>query len=152
MSYWRKISPRGAVMDLLEYWRQPTPYRWQILTLSVAITFTMMMVLIPESVRKPPEKPEVTFISTFAPGRTDAEIMASNIENQKLQDQLTAEREKREEERRERARALGRATFIDVDALEAQMRRRLAAQEAAQEAARARAAEQQQQQQTQPAQ
>lgn len=144
MSYWRNVSPRGALSDLVDYWRQPTPYRWQILALSVAITFTMMMLFIPESQRAPPAEPEVTWISTFAPDRTDEEIAASNLENQKRQDILRAEQERREEARRERARALGRATFIDVDALEAQTRRRLAAQEAAQQAARARAAEQQQ--------
>ncbi|OYW46827.1 MAG: hypothetical protein B7Z33_00135 [Sphingomonadales bacterium 12-68-11] len=150
MSYWRKISPSGAIGDLFAYWRQPTPYRWPILGLSMAITLTMLLVLIPETVRKPPDPPEVTWISTFEAGRTDAQIAASNLANQQRQDVLTAERAQREEERRERARALGRATFIDVDSLEAQMKRRLAAQEAAQAAARARAAEQQQQQ-TQPA-
>jgi hypothetical protein len=144
MSYWRKVSPRGAVSDLVEAWRQPTPYRWQILGLSVALTFTMMVLLIPESTRVPPRRPDVTFITTFAPGRTDAEIAASNLENEKRQEKLEAERLAREEERKERARILGRATGIDVDKLEAQMKRRLAAQEAAQEEARrARAASEQ---------
>jgi hypothetical protein len=132
------------VSDLVEAWRQPTPYRWQILGLSVALTFTMMVLLIPESTRVPPRRPDVTFITTFAPGRTDAEIAASNLENEKRQEKLEAERLAREEERKERARILGRATGIDVDKLEAQMKRRLAAQEAAQEEARrARAASEQ---------
>ena len=144
MRYINRFSPRGAVdaiSDLMDYWRQPTPYRWQILGLSVAITFTMMVLFIPESQRAEPRPPEVTYISTFAPDRTDAEIEASNIANQKRQEELEKQRLAREEERKERARALGRATGIDVDALEAQMKRQLAAQEAAQEAARrARAA------------
>jgi hypothetical protein len=144
MRYINRFSPRGAVdalSDLLDYWRQPTPYRWQILGLSVAVTFTLMVLFIPESQRPEPRRPHVTYIPTFAPGRTDEEIAASNLENQKRQEQLEAERLAREEERKERARILGRATGIDVDALEKQMTRRLAEQEAAQEAARrARAA------------
>jgi hypothetical protein len=144
MRYMNRFSPRGAVdalSDLLDYWRQPTPYRWQILGLSVAITFTLMVLFIPETQRAEPRRPDVTYISTFAPGRTDEEIAASNLENQKRQEELEAQRLAREEARKERARILGRATGIDVDALEAQMKRRLAEQEAAQEAARrARAA------------
>jgi hypothetical protein len=139
MRYMNRFSPRGAVdalSDLLDYWRQPTPYRWQILGLSVAMTFTLMVLFIPETQRAEPRAPDVTYISTFAPGRTDAEIAASNLANQKRQEELEAERLAREEERKERARTLGRATGIDVDALEAQMKRRLAEQEAAQAAAR----------------
>jgi hypothetical protein len=136
MGYWQRFSPRGGLEDFLAYWRQPTPYRWQILGLSVALTFTMMVLLIPESQRVEPRRPDVTYISTFAPGRTDEEIAASNLANQKRQEELEAEREAREERRKERARVLGRATGIDVDALEAQMKRRLAQQEAAQAAAR----------------
>jgi hypothetical protein len=147
MRYIDRFSPRGAVdaiSDLMDYWRQPTPYRWQILGLSVAITFTLMVLFIPESQRPEPRRPDVTYISTFAPDRTDAEIMASNIANQKRQEELEAQRLAREEERKERARILGRASGIDVDRLEAQMKRRLAAQEAAQEEARrARAASEQ---------
>jgi hypothetical protein len=147
MRYINRFSPRGAVnalSDLFDYWRQPTPYRWQILGLSVAITFTLMVLFIPESQRPEPRRPDVTYISTFAPGRTDAEIAASNLAHQKRKEELEAQRLAREEERKERARILGRATGIDVDALEEQMKRRLAEQEAAQAAARrARAASEQ---------
>ena len=120
MSYWRNISPRGAIADLIDFWRQPTPYRWQILGLSVALTFTMMVLLIPESQRVPPPRPQITFITTFEAGRSDDEIVASNIENQKRQDRIEAEMKARAERRREAFRALGRASGFDVDALEKQ--------------------------------
>jgi hypothetical protein len=136
MRYLQRFSPRSGLEDFFEYWRQPTPYRWQVLGVSVALTFTMMVILIPESQRIEPRAPDVTYISTFAPDRTDEEIAASNLANQQRQERLKAERLAREEERKERARILGRATGIDVDKLEDQMKRRLAQQEAAQEAAR----------------
>lgn len=126
MGYWSRFSPQGAIADFIEQWRQPTPYRWQILGVSVALTFTMMVLLIPESERAPPARPEVTYISTFAPDRTEAEIIQSNIENQKRQDLLEAERAAREERRREAYRALGRASGFDVEELEEYYRERLA--------------------------
>ena len=135
MSYWSRFNPRGAFADLVDYWRQPTPYRWQILALSVAITFTGMVLLIPESERQPPKHPTVTYISTFEPGRTDAEIEASNLANQRHQDELEAQRAAADERRKERVRALARATGIDVEAME----RQIAADKARDEAAAARA-------------
>ncbi len=117
MSYWRNISPRGAVDDFVHEWRRPNPYRWRVLGVSVAATFTLMVVMIPDSERVEPRPPKVTWISTFAPGRTDAEIIASNIENQKHKDQLAAERAERAERKKEAARALARASGFDPDEL-----------------------------------
>jgi len=135
MSYWRNISPRGALADLVHEWRQPTPYRWQILSVSVAATFALMVVMIPESQRVPPPRPEVTYITTFAPGRSEADIVASNIANQKQQDEIAALRAEQAERRREAYKALGRATGLDVDAMEAEIERERAAEAAAAERA-----------------
>jgi hypothetical protein len=62
----------------------------------------------------------VTYITTFDPDRTDAEIMASNLENQKLKEQREAAAAARAERRRENARALARATGLDPEELERQ--------------------------------
>jgi len=120
MSFWRQISPRGAVGDFVHEWRRPNPYRWRVLGVSVAATFAMMVILIPESQRIEPRPPEVTWISTFEPGRTDAEIVVSNIENQKRKDERKAEAEARAERKRDAARALARASGFDPDELERQ--------------------------------
>jgi hypothetical protein len=120
MTFWRRISPRGAIEDLVHEWRRPNPYRWRILGVSVAATFALMVVMIPESERVEPQPPEVTWITTFKPDRTDAEIVASNIENQKRKEAREAQAEARAEERRQRARALGEAMGFDVDELERQ--------------------------------
>jgi hypothetical protein len=120
MNFRRRISPRGAIADFIELWRAPQPYRWQILGLSVALTFTMMMLLIPKSERIPPARPEVTFISTWEEGRTDEEIIASNIENQRRKDEAAALAAERQARRREAFRALGKASGFDVDELERQ--------------------------------
>ena len=107
-------------MDLIHEWRAPNPHRWQVLGVSVAATFAMMVVFLPDSQRVPPPKPEVTWITTFAADRSDAEIVASNEANQRIQDERAAAAAAREERRKEAFRALGRATFLDVDKLEEQ--------------------------------
>ena len=120
MSYWRRISPRGAVSDFIEDWRRPQPYRWQILGLAVAITFAMMVFLIPDSQRIPPARPEVTYITTWQEGRTDEEIAASNAANQARKEEAARLAEERQARRREAFRALGKASGFDVDELERQ--------------------------------
>ena len=138
MRYVHRFSPRvaaSALGDLVAYWRQPTPYRWQILGVSVGLTFTLMVLFSPESQRVEPRPPDVTLISTFEPGRSDAEIMASNIENQKRQDELRAMREAAAERKREAYKALGRASGFDVEAMERQIDRERAAEAAAAAAA-----------------
>lgn len=120
--YFRDVSPVGAMGDLLEYWQQPTPYRWTIVAVSIAATAIVLAVFIPKSERALPEKPTITWISTFEEGRTDAEIVESNIENQQFQDRLNAELEARAERRRENYRALARASGFDPDELERQYR------------------------------
>ena len=120
MSFWRQISPRGAVGDFVHEWRRPNPYRWRVLGVSVAATFTLMVIVIPDSQRMEPRAPEVTWISTFRPDRTDEDIVASNIENQKRKDRLKAEAAARAERKKQAARALARASGFDPDELERQ--------------------------------
>jgi hypothetical protein len=131
MGFWRRISPRTAVQDFAQEWRQPAPHRWKVLGVSVAATFFIFMVFVPESQRIEPRPPQVTWITSFAPDRTDDEIAASNLVNQRRQDELAARLARREEIRKNLYRELGRATFVDVDAME----RQIAEQEAAAAAA-----------------
>jgi hypothetical protein len=120
MSLWKNVSPTGAVGDLLSEWRKPTPYRWQILGLSVAATFAMLMMFMPETQHAPPAKPKITYVTTFAAGRTDAQIEASNVANQKRQALIEADKQAAAERRKQFFRTLGRTTGLDVDALEKQ--------------------------------
>lgn len=97
----------------------------------MAATFAILMVFLPENQRVPPARPEVTYITTWAPDRTQEEIIASNIANQARKERLAAERAAREERKKELYRQLGRATFIDVEAMEAEIARERAAEAAA---------------------
>ncbi len=117
----RQISPTGAFADFIKVWNTPGQNRWLVLGAAMAMTFCLAMLFIPESKRIEPRPPEVFYISTFADDRTEQEIIASNCHNQDLKDALEARLAEREEFRREIYRALGRATFIDVDAIEAEV-------------------------------
>jgi len=133
-----KLNPGPGLADFWSEFTKPQPYRWLVVVASLAITGTLLYPFVKESVLIPPEKPKVTYITTFAPGRSDAEIMAENIANQERQDALRAERAAREERRKEIYRTLGRATGVNVDEMERQIAREEAAEKAAREAEMAR--------------
>ena len=135
MSFWRRISPRRAVDDFAEEWRRPTPHRWQVLGVAVAMTFALMVLFIPENQRVEPARPEVTYITSWRGDRTDEEIVASNIANQRRKEREQALAEQRAELRKELYRQLGEATGLDVDAMERQIAREQAAEQAAKSAA-----------------
>ncbi len=129
-----RYNPIGGVSDFWDYIRRPVPYRWPILAVSCASTFGLLYAFVQESVFVPPEPPKVVFISTFAEGRSDAEIRQSNIANQRRKEALEAERAALREKKVDAYKALGRATGLDVDTMARQ-----AAVENAREAAAAEA-------------
>jgi hypothetical protein len=124
----RDVSPVDGIGSFIEQWKHPTPYRWQILGLSVALTFTMMVLFAPKTERAPPAKPEVIWINSWPEGRSDQEIAASNLENQKRQDANAAIEAERVEFRKQFYRKLARASGMDPDALARQYGARDAAQ------------------------
>jgi hypothetical protein len=135
-----RFNPVGGLADFWNEIRRPTPYRWPILLASVLCSGAIIYSIASESVLVPPERPKVSLISTFAPGRSDAEIMASNRANQIRKERLAAEQARREEEVKAAYRALGRATGLDVDAMERRAAAERAAEEARAKAARGRTA------------
>lgn len=132
MRFTSRFNPSGGIADFWQEIRRPTPYRWPILGLSMLCTFALLFWVTKERVLVPPEPPKVSFISTFEAGRTDAEIMASNLANQERKARREAEQAKREEQAKAAYRALGRATGLDVDAMERKIaQEKLAADKAA---------------------
>ncbi|HEX7751040.1 MAG TPA: hypothetical protein VF440_01440 [Novosphingobium sp.] len=117
-SYWRKVNPRGAIADFRTVYQQAGHNRWRFAALSAAATVAIFSVMFQEEHRGLPKPPHVTYISTLAPGRSDAEIIASNKANQIRKERLAAEQAKRDEEVRQMYRTIGRASGMDVDAIE----------------------------------
>lgn len=114
----KKLNPIPGIKDFWSEFRRPNPHRWPILAVSMLITATLFYILLPKTeVRLPPE-PEVTYITSFAPNRSDAEIIKSNIEAQKRKEAREKAEQEIVEQRKEFARTLGRATGVDTDAIE----------------------------------
>lgn len=126
----RNVSPVDGIGSFIEYWKQPTPYRWQILGVSVALTFTLMILFAPKTERAPPEKMQVIWINSWPEDRTEKEIIDSNIANQKRKDADAALQKQREEFRKDFYRKLARASGMDPDELEREYARQSAAQPA----------------------
>ena len=127
MRYRTRFNAAGGIADFWSEWKKPTPHRWPILGVSLLMTGLVLGWLTQETYYYPPQQPEVTYITTFADGRTDEEIRLSNIENQKLKDEREADYQRRLELRRDLYKAVGAASGLDVDAMEAEIE----AQEAA---------------------
>lgn len=132
------------VEDFIEVVRQAGDNRWRIGFAALACTVAVFSVMMQEGGRGQPRRPEVTFITVWDPHRTEAEILASNIENQRRKERLMAEQAKRDEEVRNVYKTLGRATGMDVDAIEAKAEAERAAEEARQKAIAAQQSAQQQ--------
>jgi hypothetical protein len=134
MRFFSRMNPVGGVTDFVAYFRQPTPHRWPILGASCAMTFVLLYWITKEEVFVPPPPPKVVYISTFAEGRSDAEIERSNIENQKRKEKREAIEQAAEQRAIDAYRSRGRATGLDVDSMEAQARIDRAREQAAEEA------------------
>jgi hypothetical protein len=134
---WRDASPVGAVKDFAVVWKS-NPYRWRTLAVAIAMTAGMIILFAPKTEHAPPAKPEITYISTFEAGRTREQIIASNLAHQKAEDAIRAQQAQADEVRKEAWEAIGRATFVDVDALKKQAAEQAAAKKKADEETAAR--------------
>lgn len=136
MSILRRFNPGPGAADLWEYIKQPQEYRWPIIAASCIPVAVILLWAGSESVIAPLERPTVTYITTLEENRSDEEILQSNIENQRIQDERRARYEAYEERKREMYRALGAASGMDVEAMEQRAAAERAREEAAQEALR----------------
>lgn len=129
-----RFNPVPGIADFWNEFRRPNPYRWPILALSVLPVAGILYWAMGTTVYKDPERPRVTFITTFDPARTEAEIIASNRANQEVKDLRAAEEARIAQRKRELYKALGAAAGMDVEEIE----RKAEAERAAEEAAEAK--------------
>ena len=131
MRFVSRLNPVGGIQDFWAEFRRPNRHRWKILGASALLTGGLFYSFTSEKYYYPPEKPDVTYISTYAPDRSDAEIVAGNVANQRRKDERAAEIAAIEEQKRALYRALGRASGMDVDRIEAEAAAERAREEAA---------------------
>jgi hypothetical protein len=132
-----RFNPAPGLADFWNEIRRPQPYRWPIMGLSVLPVAVILYWAMGTTVYKEPERPRITYITTFDPARSDAEIIASNAANQEVKDLRAAEEARIAERKREMYKALGAAAGMDVDAIEQKAEAERAAEKAAESKRRA---------------
>lgn len=135
-----RFNPGPGIADFWNEFRKPNPYRWPILAASAIPVLLMYLWVQSETYIIPPERPKVTYITSFAPDRSDVEIADSNRVNQQRKDELRKAQEAIAEQKKDMYRELGRATGLDVDAMEAKIAADRAREEARKAALQARGA------------
>ncbi|MEE4315993.1 MAG: hypothetical protein V2I74_03320, partial [Erythrobacter sp.] len=113
-----RFNPVPGIADFWNEIRRPNPYRWPILVLSVLPVAGILYWAMGTTVYGEPERPKVTYITTFDPARTEAEIIASNRANQEVKALREAEEARIAERKRELYKALGAASGMDVEEME----------------------------------
>lgn len=135
-----RFNPTGGISDFWNEIRRPQPYRWPILFVSILPAALMIWWGVNSTRYAEPERPQIEYITTYADGRSDAEIMAENRANQEIKDLRAAEEARIAEEKREIYKSLGRASGLDVEEIERKAAAERAAEKAAADKRRAEAA------------
>lgn len=112
---WRDVSPTGMIADFREVWRQAGQNRWRFAIVAGACTFGVFYVMTQQEASAPHLPPKVTYITVLPEHRTDAEIEASNIANQKRKEALAREQALRDTDVRNLYKQIGRWSGMDVD-------------------------------------
>lgn len=113
------INPLAALGDLGRELQRPHPHRWPLMGVAAAATFAVFSVMFQEGAAGLPRPPEITYVDSFAPDRSDAEIVAGNIAATKAGRARDAEEAASRERVRQMYKTLGRVSGMDVDAIEA---------------------------------
>ena len=132
-----RFNPAPGFLDLWNEIRRPRPYRWTFLALSVLPVMAILYWAVAQVEYKAPERPQIEYITSFAPDRTDEEIIASNRANQEVKDLREAAEADIAKRKREMYKALGAAAGMDVEAIEAKAEAERAAKQAAEDKRRA---------------
>lgn len=126
-----RFNPAGGIADFWNEIRRPQPYRWPILIVSILPAALMVWWGVNSTQYGEPERPQIEYITTLDPARSEAEIAAENRANQEIKDLRAAEETRIAEEKRRIYKEIGRASGMDVEAIE----RKAAAERAAEKAA-----------------
>lgn len=130
MSSLSRLNPKAGVVDFWTEFRKPNPLRVPILLASMIPMLVIYYWLSGEVYYKTPERPTITYITTFDPTRSDEEIIASNKANQEVKDLREAAEQDLADRKREIYKVLGKGIGMDVDTIVAEADARRADEEA----------------------
>jgi len=117
--FFRLINPLAAARDLRNELVQPRPHRWPLMGVAAASTFAVFSVMYQEGSVGMPLPPNIIYFESWLGERSDAEIVAGNITATNARKAREAEQAASAERVRQMYKALGRASGMDVDTIEA---------------------------------
>ena len=74
---WRDVSPRGAIADLAEVWRQAGANRWRYAVLAALPPLGIFAVFAQEEARGLPPPPKITYITSWRADRKPASCIST---------------------------------------------------------------------------
>ncbi|WP_298194227.1 hypothetical protein [Novosphingobium sp.] len=120
--FFRNVSPVRAAKDLWQILGAPSEFRLRSLALAVLVTLGIFSVMWQQGGRGLPRPPEVIYFESWRADRSDAEIMAGNIEATKKARAEAAAEQARADDVRKMYKAVGAATGLDTEAMDRQAR------------------------------
>ena len=130
-SFLRLFDLRLATREL---WKvlgaQDIPHRWRWMVVSAIIPVSVFSWFYSQEYIAEPRPPKVIYVQNWRADRTDAEIIAGNIAAAQAKAAQQAMEDQRAEDMKQMYKAVGRATFIDVDKIERDAKAEQAAEEA----------------------
>lgn len=138
LRFLRRLNPLAALGELGSELAKPYPHRFKIMAASAVVTVGLFSVMWQEGAAGLPHPPKITYIESFAPNRSEAEIVAGNIAATRVARAAEAEQAASAERVRQIYKTLGRVSGMDVDAIEAKAKADDAADAAAKAAGTAR--------------
>ena len=127
----RRLNPLAAMGDLGKELARPHPHRFKIMAAAATMTLGIFSLIWQEGAAGLPRPPQITYIESFDPNRSEAEIVAGNIAATKVSRALEAEEAAGAERVRQMYKTLGRVSGMDVDKIEAKAKAERAAEAAA---------------------
>ena len=120
MSFVSRFNPKTGVVDFWHEFRKPNPLRVPTLIASTLPLVLMYYWVTSETVYKTPDRPQITYITSYQPDRSDDEIIAGNEANQEVKELREEREEDLAERKRELYKALGAAAGMDVEQIAAE--------------------------------
>ena len=116
------INPLSAARDLRNQLVEPRPHRWPVMGVAAAATFAIFSVMFQEGSIGMPLPPTITYFESWRDDRSDAEIIAGNVIATQVRKVREAEQAAGAERVRQAYKTLGRASGMDVEAIERRAR------------------------------
>lgn len=127
----RRLNPLAALGDLGGELAKPYPHRFKIMAVAATMTVALFSVMWQEGAAGLPRPPEITYVESLNPDRSEAEIVAGNVAATRAGRAAAAEEAASAERIRQMYKTLGRVSGMDVDKIEAEAKAEAAAEAAA---------------------